>query len=92
MVFKQQMEVIGMAKLTFAIEIRAVNDSNGNPRRGWIVLDKSGTKLGFVDHAYRGWGALKRAYPDVVELYSVDVKPSVYREELRDAERNGRLF
>jgi hypothetical protein len=43
-----------------ALYLAAPNDTNGNPRRGWILL-QAGRILGWVDEGYQGEEALKRA-------------------------------
>jgi len=51
-----------------AIKINAGNDKNGNPRRGWIVVDTSGTIERFVDESYEGKAALSQNAPHVPEM------------------------
>lgn len=51
------------------LRVRAPNDVNGNPRRGWIVYDASGTQVDFVDEGYHGRRALTQAgYCHAVQL------------------------
>lgn len=40
------------------IKIETTHDTNGNPRRGWLVYGADGAFLGFADENYRGTGAL----------------------------------
>ncbi len=68
-----------------AIYVNAGNDSNGNPRRGWIIADPSGNFVDFVDHGYEGTGALKPKYPGIPRTPEIEVKPSVYRDLVRQS-------
>lgn len=70
-----------------AVKVNAGHDTNGNPRRGWIILDgKTGNMLDFVDEGYHGDSALKRAYPEAVRSVQLLVTPGEYRD-LRRFER-----
>lgn len=72
-----------------AIKLNAGNDRNGNPRRGWAIVDpKTGDLVDFVDEGYRGWGALKEAYPDAVQGPEFPTTPGVYRELKRESEKS----
>ncbi len=57
-----------------AIKIRATNDRNGNPRRGWLVYTNRGDFRGFVDEGYSGEGALRLAHPGRTFLVLASVK------------------
>lgn len=73
-----------------AIKISTTNDTNGNPRRGWLVFTLRGRSelVAFVDDAYRGQRALTNAYPDAEVIAELDVIPRVYRDAKRgQAER-----
>jgi hypothetical protein len=63
-------------------KVNAGNDTNGNPRRGWVILSsRTGELEGFVDEGYRGTGALDvRGHKEVPGNLEIEVKPSVYRE------------
>lgn len=71
-----------------AIKINAGNDTNGNPRRGWVILDtvNGHTKVvGFCDEGYKGIGAVTekgftRSLADAPEF---KVSVSEYRDLLR---------
>lgn len=67
-----------------AIKIRADNDRNGNPRRGWLVYTKEGEFLGFIDEGYSGRQALTSLFPNAVDLASIPVKPKTYNEANRE--------
>lgn len=68
-----------------AVYVRTKNDSNGNPRRGWMVVDQDGRTVGFVDEGYEGTPALRRRFPDAVEVWhALEVTPAAYRVLLRN--------
>ena len=71
-----------------AIKIRTDNDTNGNPRRGWLIYTKEGEFLGFIDEGYGGRKALTSLFPNAVDLASIPVKPTTYR----DANREDRIL
>jgi hypothetical protein len=67
-----------------AVKVNAGHATNGNPRRGWVVLDqRTGDMIDFVDEGYRGVSALRRAYPDAVLSVELAVTPGEYRTLLR---------
>jgi hypothetical protein len=70
-----------------AIYIDAGHDTNGNPRRGWIIADSSGQFVDFVDEGYEGQSALLRDYHRVPETQRIVVKPSVYRDLKKQSRR-----
>lgn len=81
-----------------AVKISTTHDTNGNPRRGWLVYMATedmdtGRSIGydliaFVDEGYAGNAALTRAYPLAVTIASLEVTPREYREAKRgQAER-----
>lgn len=64
------------------IKVNAQNDTNGNPRRGWIHLSAEGRFLGFYPEGYDDGGEILRdlrkngeheAYP------SINITPKEYR-------------
>jgi hypothetical protein len=64
----------------FAVYVNAGNDRNGNPRRGWIVIDVTDGGLAFVDEGYSGRSELRRLFPDAGEVIALDVTPGAYRD------------
>jgi len=45
-----------------AIPVNAGNDTSGNPRRGWKIVDaETGSFSTFVDEGYEGWQAVYKA-------------------------------
>ena len=63
------------------IKVNAENDTNGNPRRGWIHLSGEGRFLGFYPEGYDDGGEILReirkgeaeAYP------SINITPKEYK-------------
>ena len=49
-------------KKHIAIRVNAGNDRNGNPRRGWLVVDYDGFTRDFIDEGYSGDSELKEKY------------------------------
>ena len=60
------------------IYIATTNDTNGNPRRGWIRTNCStGKALEWVEEGYEGHGAI-RAYDDG-ETMKITVAPAEFK-------------
>lgn len=59
------------------IRIKTKNDTNGNPRRGWLRTTGAGQVLGWIEEGYEGEGAI-RGYDDG-ESVAIIVTPSEYR-------------
>ena len=70
----------------YAVGVDAGHDSNGNPRRGWLIYSPEGEWLGVLDEGYEGCSILRRRFPDVVELANrIPVRPSFYLGAMRAA-------
>lgn len=71
---------------------RADNDSNGNPRRIYMVWDRDGRLIAALDEGYSGF---PRALSDkqrsgrLIDLGSVNIANSEYRSTLRWAREQG---
>lgn len=59
------------------IKIATDNDSNGNPRRGWLCTTSAGQVLGWIEEGYEGRGAIE-GYDDG-ESPTIYVKPREYQ-------------
>ncbi len=59
------------------IKIATDNDTNGNPRRGWLRTTASGQVLGWIEEGYLGRGAID-GYDDG-ESPTIYVKPREYK-------------
>lgn len=59
------------------IKIATDNDTNGNPRRGWLRTNASGQVLGWIEEGYLGRGAID-GYDDG-ESPTIYVKPREYK-------------
>ena len=67
-----------------ALHMRAPNDTNGNPRRCYVVMTRDGAIVQAVDEGYSGWQAVCQAgYPNAVQGPAFDVTPSAYRALVR---------
>jgi hypothetical protein len=64
----------------YAVKLNAGDDINGNPRRGWLVYDRTGEFRGFVDEGYRGDRVLRHDYPGAVTLAVVPCPVTYYKE------------
>lgn len=68
-----------------AVYVNAGNDTNGNPRRGWILYGATTGQFDFVDEGYAGRGALRAAYPILArnpffgDSGMLDIMPREYR-------------
>ncbi len=73
-----------------AIHINAGNNTNGNPRRGWIIADNDGQFVDFVDEGFQGTGALRVAgYNELPRTKTLKVTPATYQELRRESRRGG---
>jgi hypothetical protein len=63
------------------IKVNAENDTNGNPRRGWIHLSGEGRFLGFYPEGYDDGGeAFRELRKGESEAYpSINITPKEYR-------------
>jgi hypothetical protein len=69
------------SKKVMAIRLNAGNDSNGNPRRVYVVFDSTGKIIDAIDEGYSGIQALDEVYPKHNDsVASFDTSPSEYRE------------
>jgi hypothetical protein len=59
------------------IYIATTNDTNGNPRRGWIRTTSAGQPLGWIEEGYEGHGAI-RGYDDG-ESMKINVQPAEFK-------------
>lgn len=59
------------------IKIATDNDTNGNPRRGWLRTTSAGQVLGWIEEGYLGRGAID-GYDDG-ESPTIYVKPREYK-------------
>lgn len=76
-------------KATVALRLIAPHDSNGNPRRGWAVLDENGSVIRFVEEGYTGPRVLATAgFGEVVRGPEINVTAMEFRAWIRaDRER-----
>lgn len=74
--------------MSIAIKVNAGHDTNGNPRRGWMITScQKGDVLDFIDEGYRGSSILRREHPRAVEGPELRVTPGEYQDLKRTAEK-----
>lgn len=56
------------------IYLKSTNDTNGNPRRGWLVVTEDFTR--FVDEGYAGPHAIEEAGFDLTTPWAAEIKIS----------------
>ncbi len=72
--------------MKLAIKVNAGHDTNGNPRRGWVITGcHKGAMEDFVDEGYHGTSILRREHPRAVEGPELRVTPGEYRDLKRFA-------
>lgn len=71
-----------MSKAVAAIKINAGNDSNGNPRRAFLVLS-NGSIIEAIDEGYNGESELHEKYPGIYVSAHLYVTPKEYKDVLR---------
>lgn len=59
------------------VRIATTNDTNGNPRRGWLSVTSAGQPLRWIEEGYLGTGAI--AGIDDGETMTIHVQPKEYR-------------
>jgi hypothetical protein len=63
------------------IKVNAQNDTNGNPRRGWLHIESEGRFLGFYPEGYDDGGEilrnLRRTEPEAYP--SINITPKEYK-------------
>lgn len=59
------------------IYIGTTNDTNGNPRRGWVRLDSDGQALEWIEESYEGRGAIA-GYNEGVTM-KITVQPAEFK-------------
>jgi hypothetical protein len=59
------------------IYIATTNDTNGNPRRGWVRTTATGQPVAWIEEGYEGRGAI--AGLDEGETMKITVAPSEFK-------------
>ena len=67
------------------IRIKTTNDTNGNPRGGWLRIDASGCARSWIEEGYEGEGAIS-AYKGEAETFAIIVTPKEYKRLRKMAE------
>jgi hypothetical protein len=70
---------------THAQQLRTKHDTNGNPRRAWLLIEgREGGCVGVIDEGYAGKPTAARG---LVELPPIEVPPSEYHRWMRYGRR-----
>lgn len=68
---------------TTIIYLKSTNDTNGNPRRGWLVITEESVR--FVDEGYEGHYALKRRGVSMdLDWTEINISASEYKRIKRE--------
>lgn len=67
------------SKPLIVIHAKTKNDTNGNPRRVFVVLDTYGTIVETIDEGYEGSGALRAGGYDKLPRFEIETTPSEYK-------------
>lgn len=79
--------------MKIAIRLDAGNDTNGNPRRIFVVIDEKANVVDVIDEGYEGTQELKRRHGPLTARQTVDFEttPRQYRELLKQARETAKL-
>ena len=67
-------------KYKFALHLAAPNDTNGNPRRLYAVLDSEGGIADVVDEGYQGSSAATELWGPQIRIGArIEITPGEYR-------------
>lgn len=75
-------------------QVRAPNDTNGNPRRAFIVycaISARATVVGAYDVGYEGRSAVPEKFRDAVRIPTIDVPVSEYLSWLAWGDEGNKL-
>lgn len=62
------------------VRVKTKNDTNGNPRRGWIQFAEDGSLLQFIDEGYQGRGAISELVMNgEADTIALTIEPSEYK-------------
>jgi hypothetical protein len=74
------------------IRLDAGNDSNGNPRRLFVVFDSRGNTCDVIDEGYSGYGEVRKHYRTAADLGTYKTTPAQYRELLKEKRETERMM
>jgi hypothetical protein len=75
-----------MKKAIMAIHLDAGRDTNGNPRRIFVVFDSKAEVIDAIDEGYQGSGGVIRKYGKIPISERFETSPSARRELMRKFE------
>jgi hypothetical protein len=67
-----------------ALHFNAGNNTNGNPRRVFVVVNTGGAVVGAYDEGYSGEGAVTKHFPGIAIVGRFNITPAQYRELLKE--------
>lgn len=73
----------------FFQHLGTTNDTNGNPRRVYVVYDADGFVCAVYNEGYRG---IPKEIKGLTQLPGFNITPGDYRECVRLAKSNGHYF
>lgn len=65
------------------INLAADNDTNGNPRRIFVIFDEDGEILDCIDEGYSGLAEVTKQYPNAKYAGRFETTPKEYRSLLK---------
>ena len=69
------------------VKVAAPNTPSGNPQRGWIVMNKEGRLITFIEEHYDGYQALTNRFPNATLGPVIETKASEYHGWVRAGKR-----
>jgi hypothetical protein len=67
-----------------ALHFNAGNNTNGNPRRVFVVVNTQGEVVGAYDEGYRGEASVTQHFPGIAVVGRFNITPAQYRELLKE--------
>jgi len=67
-----------------ALYFNAGNDTNGNPRRLFVVVNTAGAVIGAYDEGYAGESAVTKHYPGIAIVGRFDITPAQRKSLLKE--------
>ena len=65
------------------LHLSTKHDTNGNPRRLFLILNEKGDPINAIDEGYAGNSQVRKEHPDAVAGPRIEVTISEYRGWLR---------
>lgn len=65
------------------LHLATKHDTNGNPRRLFLVLDEDGNPVDAIDEGYAGSRQVYEKYPNIMDGPRIEVTISEYKDWLK---------